>query len=125
MGSQKKTAKIVRWIARIWGGLIILFVLSFFLADVLGGEQMVGEPLSTKDKITFAFFPLGTIVGLVLAWKWEGVGGLITVLAMIGLLIIRPDLLSSFYFIAIGMIPGLLFIGYWYLSRNAKDPITD
>ena len=118
MGNQRNSGIIIRWIARIWGGLIIIFVLFFFLADVLGGEQMVGETLSIKDKITFLFFPLSTVVGLALAWKWEGLGGLITVLAMIGLLIVRPDLLSSLYLIALVMVPGFLFITYWYLSRK-------
>ena len=114
-------AIIIRWIARILSALFVVFILFFLLADLFGKEETGGGVLSAKDGITFFFFPISTIVGLVIAWNWERMGGLITVLGLIGLVTIRPDLLSSFFLIGIVAIPGLLFILYWYLAREPSD----
>ena len=61
--------------------------------------NQVPEFKSVKDGIAFTFFPIGTIIGLGLAWKWELLGGLVAVISMVGLVIVRPDLLSSFLLI--------------------------
>jgi hypothetical protein len=62
-------------------------------------------------------FPVGTMIGLALSWKWEGLGGLITVGAIIGLFAMRPDLIPNLLFIGIGVI-GLLFMVYWVFTRG-------
>ena len=118
MENQKKIKNIILWIARILGTLVVAFVLFFLLADIFGGKEPDGNGLSLKDAITFVFFPFSTIIGLTLAWKWEGLGGLITILGLVGLLIIRPDLASSLLLMSIIVVPGLLFLIYWYMSKR-------
>ncbi len=121
MENQTKTVNIIRWIARIWGTLVLLFVIFFLLMDIFGtGYDEASGALSPRDGITFIFFPLSTIVGLALAWKWEGLGGLITIVGVIGLLIVRPDLLSSISMIAGIAIPGILYLVYWYMTRRVN-----
>ena len=119
MKNQKKTASTIRWIARIWGSLILAFVLFFLLLHLFGNDESGEGFRSAGEVIQFLCFPISAIIGLGLAWKWEGLGGLITVGGMIVLAILRPDMIIDISTIAI-LIPGLLFIIYWYLSK--KEP---
>ena len=121
MRNQEKSFHTIRWVARIWGTLVLAFVLFFLIAHLFGVHEAGAELLSTKDKLTFLFFPLSTLTGLAIAWKWEGTGGSITVLGMIGLLIIRPNLLSAFWLIGAVLIPGLMYMIYWYQLRKQSD----
>jgi hypothetical protein len=114
-----KNLAIIRWTGRITASLVIAFVLFFLFSELIGTEKTDYQSLPINDKIAFVFFPLSTLIGLSVAWKWEGLGGLITILGLIGLLIIRPDLLSNFFLVGLIAVPGLLFIFYWYLARGS------
>jgi len=121
MRKQKKTTNIIRWIARIWGTLILAFALFFVLAPIFGGEES-GEGLrNTSEVITFIFFPVSSVIGLSIALKWEGLGGLITTVGIIGLLIMRFDLISELYFIAGIAPPGIMYLLYWLLSKESSQ----
>lgn len=118
MKNQEKRANIIRWIARIWGSLILAFVLLFVLGYMLGDEGLGLENLSNKDIITFIFFPVSPIIGLSIAYNNEKIGGIITTLGIIGLLIVRSDLISNPYII-IGIVPpGILYLVYWFLTKK-------
>lgn len=119
----KITAKIILWIARIWGTLILAFLLFFVLAHIFGDEDKLGGFLNTKEVVIFFFFPVCTILGLSLALKWEGLGGLISTVGIIGLFVLRSDLLSSLIFIGIIAPPGLLYLIYWYISKHRTTTI--
>ena len=123
MKNQEKKVKIIRWIARIWGTLILVFVLFFVLAYMFGDEGLGLENLSNRDIITFIFFPVSAIIGLSVALKNEKIGGLITTLGIIGLLILRSDLISNLY-IMIGIVPpGILYLVYWFLSKEEQKTL--
>lgn len=117
MKNQKQIATIIRWIARIWGSLLFVFVLI-----MVGGElikHLSGEPQffidSISDIIGLLFFPIFCI-GVGIALKWDGLGGLIIIGAIIITQIadgrLTLDLLTGLFAIS-----GLLFLIYWYLSR--------
>ncbi len=125
MKTQKKTANTIRWIARIWGSLILAFVLFFVLAHIFGNEESGGGFRNTGEVITFIFFPISSVIGLSIALKWEGLGGLITIGGIIGLFIMRFDLISNLYFIAGIAPPGILYIFYWYLSKGQSGTTSD
>ena len=118
MKNQKKTLNTIRWIARIWGSLILAFVLFFVLGSIFGHEESGGGFENTSEVITFIFFPISSIIGLGIALKWEGLGGLITIGGIIGLFVMRPDLISNLYLITGITPPGILYILYWYLSKG-------
>lgn len=128
MKNKKRIATIIRLIARIWGSLILLFLLFFVGAHIFGQEGSGdGGFKSTGELLTFfLFFPVGTMIGLAIAWKWEGLGGSITTGAIIGLFIMRPDLIPNPSFIGIGDfgigigVIGLLFLTYWALNRGRQ-----
>ncbi len=122
---SNKITSAIRWIARILSAIVIVFVLFFLLADIFGSEEAGFGSMSAKDAIAFAFFPLGSIIGLALAWKWEGLGGLVAVLSIVALVFIRPDILSNFLLVGMVVVPGLIFILYWYLSVQQTENVTD
>ena len=117
MANKKKIANTIRWIARIWGTLILAFVLFFLIADIIGGSES-GGGLKKDEILSFIFFPISTLLGLAIALKWEGLGGLIATLGIAGLFMVRFDLISDFVFIAGIAPPGILYLVYWFLSKD-------
>jgi amino acid transporter len=71
----ERTTKVLRWIARIFGTLIVLLWLIVALAYRTGEPSEQG----TED-IIMAILVVGTTIGVLLAWKFEKVGGYITLL---------------------------------------------
>jgi hypothetical protein len=116
MKNKKQIATIIRWTARIWGSLSLIIMIFFVGAHLYGSITGKGESLG-HTSISFLFFPISTIIGLAIAWKWDGLGGLITICGIIGFHIIRPDLLFSLMIDGLA-VPGLFFIIYWLLSRG-------
>jgi len=97
--------------------------LFFVLAHLFGDEGLGLDNISNQEKITFLFFPISTIVGLLIAYKNELIGGSITTLGMIGLLIMMPELLTNPHMI-IGIIPpGIMYLVFWFLSRKHHKTI--
>jgi hypothetical protein len=73
--------------------------------------------------IPFLFSPIGYTLGLLVALKWEGLGGMINVVCVIGwqiaLNVVRIDSGTGFVFY-LTAIPGLIFIALWYAERRLK-----
>jgi len=67
-----------------------------------------------------AFFPIGVVIGLILAWKWEGLGGIITIVCVlvfyVWVQIVKGR--SGGPVPALVGVPGGLFLIYWLRSRN-------
>ena len=109
----------IKWIARIWSILSLVFLLLFFGASIIssGGTAT----FAFKDVLQFVFFPIGLTIGLIIAWKREGLGGIIAIVSIIGfhlqMLVThgKPDFVL---FIELLAAPGILFILYWILSRK-------
>ena len=115
MLSKKRTLKIILWLARILGALVIIFLLLMTIGELFTDSNITA--ISQSDAIALILFPGSTIIGLLLAFKWKGLGGLITVGGLICLHIVRPDLASSFL-ISSFAIPGFLYIIYAVWSKN-------
>ena len=119
MKDKRKITTIIHWAARISGSMILIFITFFVVAHIFGEEESGNGFRNTKEVIIFLFFPISTVIGLSLALKWEGIGGAITTVGMIGLFILRPDLLKSI-FMMIPIIPGILYINYWLMTKKTK-----
>lgn len=63
---------VLRWIARVWGVLSTGLLLAF----AFGGQEDFRPTAS--EAVGLLLFPSGVIVGFVVAWRHQGVGGLIT-----------------------------------------------
>ncbi len=73
------------------------------------------NPLGTRVVIGFIFV-FGYFTGLILAWKWEGLGGLSAIICIIAFSITIKNMPVPIYMLM--AIPGLLFLICWFLSRS-------
>ena len=132
--TDDRTAKLMRWTARIWSTPIIVYSL-IMLAGYVWNWVTIGK----ADPNTVEGYPLEetilpilmflSVLGLGIAWRWEGLGGAITlvfqVVALL-LLLIQSPITHDFYRSAIPylismviVIPGILFLACWQRSRRA------
>jgi hypothetical protein len=96
--------------------LSIGLILLFFIA---GGFQ--ANKISLKDWIGLAFFPLGVVIGLMVAWWKDGLGAGITLISLFAFYALYGFLLGShihgWAFIVFAS-PSFLFLLYSIMSRN-------
>lgn len=104
------------WVARGWGSIILAFVLFFLLAHIFGNAESGTGLSDTKEVITFICFPISTILGLAIAYKWEGLGGLISSLAIVFAMLLNETIDLKFMLTIFP--PGFFYLVYWYLERR-------
>lgn len=123
--SESANLLTMRMIARIIGTLFAIFCILYLssdLAEVLRPPQ--GIPPQPWDfyKIAQAISFSCSIGGLILAFWKEGIGGLIAFAGMVLSLVFmkyNPD--ANFNLtILILLIPSLLYLSYWFLSRKSS-----
>lgn len=81
---------ILRWAARILG-IISVAVLLLFLFG--GGESF--SSVTLNDAVGLLFFPFGLMIGLILAWQKELLGGAIAVGSVLGFYFIYELLING------------------------------
>jgi len=129
-----KTTKWIRWIARIWGALILGIALLVLIGYTWNWVTTgTADPHAVEDYPAIENLPplltLLSALGLGIAWRWEGLGGAITVvsqLATLPLLLIHWPITDDFprYLVApygtwmIVTIPGILFLMCWWRSKK-------
>ena len=73
----KRIRRVVKIIIGVFVGLTIVMVPAYRME----GGSLLPEG---NDAIPFLFSPIGYTLGLIVALKWEGLGGLINVACVIG-----------------------------------------
>jgi len=120
-GSSPKTipALLVLWAARILGTLTILFLSFMIIGHLFGSEpqHLNGLP----DVIALTFFPTGLLVGLIVALKYEKIGGAIAFFSMCIFFAYRPNALGSSLFWLL-FAPAVLFFVYGWWLRPRHTP---
>ncbi len=105
---------ILRWTARIWGIATFLVIIAF----VAGGAESMRPTAS--EAVGLLLFPVGTLVGLALAWWREGLGGLVTVASLalfyVWIVIRGGHIPSSPYFLLLAA-PGFLHLVNAFLVK--------
>jgi hypothetical protein len=112
-------ARIVRWIARITGSLLLLFLLWMLVGHLTGSANGPHGMTfrSTGEILAFVLFPVCTMAGLAMAYRRELLGGATVVGSIALLCALRPDLVQP-YFLAL-TVPGVLYLLYWALQRKS------
>ena len=123
--TKKKLHKAIRWIAIVWSWVSIAFVLLFLIGYGLDPT----ESLPTgKDLLIMLTFPFGVITGLVIAWKWEFVGSIISIVGL-GLFYLAIYLDKGFWprgpFIVLVALPGFIFLLHFLLLRRHQAKVMD
>lgn len=73
---------LTRWTARILTCLIVLFFGFFLVAHLIGDEGAPSRPLNWSDYVILTTL-VASLVGLLLAWKWERVGAAIALISIV------------------------------------------
>jgi hypothetical protein len=114
---KNKTKLLTRisWVSRIWGIAYIVFFLIMIIGYMFfpQSKNSTGNAMGTREIIAFVFV-FGYFTGLILAWKWEGPGGLIAIACVIAFTITLQDTPAFLHLLM--AIPGLLFLVCWFLS---------
>lgn len=115
---------IVKWILRSANLFVLAFLLYFLIAHLISTEEN-GNGFQSKEEILFfLFFPLSTVVGLLLAWKHELWGGMLSFFSILfGILLFSPKSLDEMIFFWIAL-PGLMHIVHALFHKGTKpiDP---
>ena len=119
--SLPKNISVLRWVARIFGIMIVLFFLSIFIGEFLRkGYTNVGHP---GHYVMFAFSGLASL-GILMAWRWEGIGGFLGTLGIIASDLINifwvqgPKMVGTIVGSLLWLIPSFLFIYCWWKTRK-------
>ncbi len=92
--------------------LVSIGVISLFFL----GEGINLSALSPKEYILLPFFPLGVLLGMIIAWKNETVGGTITIASLV-LFYFLHGLVNSGGFPRGWLFFALSFPGFLFLLR--------
>lgn len=107
--------------ARIWSLASIAFVLLFLFGDALNGN---GARPTAAEWVGLALWPGGVVVGLVLAWFRNGLGGAVAIGSLIAFyvwyLLERGTFPRGPYFFLVAA-PGILFLLSSLLSRPTQQ----
>ncbi len=118
--TPRRAARIARWVARIWSALVFSIVLYMILTPDAGTTRP-----PPADWFLLGLWGLA-VLGLMVAWRWEQVGGLITIGAMVlreaAWVALKGGWLVNFL-IAWAFIvpPALLFLVAWRWERRARQ----
>ena len=127
---ERKT-NIIRKIARIWSIVIIALVLFIFVAEIIGTfvpDQSMNEPYPWYENLIPMSMVL-SVVGLAIAWRWEGFGSVLCILFIIATYVMYVAFVRSdrgVYIVPIILlpilIPGILFLISWLRTgRGSKQ----
>jgi len=110
-----------RWSARILSVASTAMLLMFVF-----GEPFEPSKIAGRELLAMVFFPLGIIVGVVVAWWKEGLGGGITIASLlifylIFVTLLREDLARGVWFLVFAL-PGFLFLAAYAISRARRLP---
>jgi hypothetical protein len=121
-----KWIKTLRVITRIWSGVIIGFGILIAIGEIIEAQTMELNPYPWYENLMPLSMFLG-IVGLGVAWKREGIGGVMAILfAVTNLALYIYTGRTSVGVVALisstVAIPGLLYLICWWGSRSTGPP---
>jgi hypothetical protein len=120
--SETTVEYFLRIVARAASVVCLAIIFLFFLS-----EDFEFANVTAGQWIGFGFFPVGVLVGLVLAWEEELIGGAITLASVAGFYLVYGWFLNSTFRMGWAflpfIIPGLLFLAYGYLRITARRMI--
>jgi len=114
---------IIRWMARAWSIASVGFVLLMFIGSGLA-EGFNPAQFTSRDWVGLFFFPFGVCLGMIVAWRWEGLGGGITVgslVAFYAALRIMGGRFPGGPYFALVAAPGVLFLVCGLLSARSPN----
>jgi len=109
---------IVELVARVGSIASVTLLLMLFV-----GEGFQPSKITANEWTGLAFFPIGVLIGMAIAWWKEGVGSVITVGSLIGFYLVWGYLMRNHiggWWFFVFASPGFLFLLHWLLSRTQE-----
>jgi hypothetical protein len=121
--SETRSVRVLRWSARVLsilvGGIVLLFVF---------GEGLNLSRFTMRESVLFLLFPFGVCMGMAVAWRWEGLGGGVTVASLAAFYLVHrftsPGFPRGFAFVAMAA-PGFLFLLCWWKERRPTKGLAN
>lgn len=129
MGSSKKSGNYiligVRWVARILGGLLATLVLFIVICHAFS-EEGLPNPFKQPGGVQLEFAAMLAIwTGMIVGWKWEGIGGILAISGVIIFHIVEGTLWLNWLFGLLGLC-GVLFLLCWCIKKlQTKGQLND
>jgi hypothetical protein len=119
--SVRRSALVFRWIARIWSIPIFIFA----LVRTFTPDPYATEPVPTEDWFLLSLWGVA-ILGLLVAWRWEMVGGIMTIATMffreLVWVLLKGNWIVNFLIIWAAVVPpAILFLVAWALEKKAES----
>ena len=109
---------IVELLARVGSIASITLLVMLFI-----GEGFHPSSVTPKQWVGLFFFPLGVMMGMVIAWWKEGVGAAITLGSLLAFYLVYGFLMryhiAGWVFIIFAS-PGFLFLAHWLLNGTEE-----
>ncbi|HUG17750.1 MAG TPA: hypothetical protein VMM56_02160 [Planctomycetaceae bacterium] len=116
ISGSSRSLVVTRWSARVLSGLILCVWGFFIVGHLVGHEGEPSRPLVVQDYLLLT--AMGAwLAGLAVAWKWEIVGGVLSLSALLLGAIVNWRLLT-FPFLLIAVAAGLFIISGWTSRRS-------
>ncbi|MCB0115190.1 MAG: hypothetical protein R2873_25370 [Caldilineaceae bacterium] len=117
--TSERTLLILRWAARVGSLLSIGMLLAFVF-----GEGVDTAALTLSEWVGLLFFPVGVIVGMIMAWRWEGMGSLVVLVSFTAFYVAQwllTGALPSGPWFAVFCLPALLFALVWLFDNDEGE----
>jgi len=95
----------IEWTAKITSIVSIVILLMMVFGE--GSPSGKATSLAVRDIIGLIFFPAGIVIGMVLAWKWERLGGRVTIISL------------GLFYVALFVFDGKFPGGLWFIGFSA------
>ena len=116
---ERKLIPLIRWVARIIGTALVGLILLFIVAHIFDGEdQLKPADLTTLETLMFLAMFI-EMAGLVIAWKWEGIGAGLTLVGYIAFSILEGDFWIP-PVLPVFLIVALLYAYCWLRGGSAE-----
>ncbi|MBT3240314.1 MAG: hypothetical protein HON98_11570 [Chloroflexi bacterium] len=119
---DEKFVAVLRWAAR----LLSLIPIGILIGDLFL-PHMTEFSIMSPDQWLNLILVILSVVGLAIAWRWEGLGGIISLVSLSLLLFTNLALNGGninpigFLAILIVIFPGVLFVVCWYSSKSNME----
>ena len=112
--------KILRWTARVWS--LLAFALAMVVA--LSPDPHAVAPITAREIFMLSFWAIA-ILGLVLAWRFEKLGAIMTIIIMpvreiLYFLFYREWTINFLLIWALVIPPAVMYLIAWYGDRKRK-----
>jgi len=111
----------LEWVARIGSVVSLTLLIALFI-----GEGLHPSQIARTEWVGLLFFPIGVMVGMIVAWWKEGFGASITVASLVAFYVIYGYLfrnhIGGWAFVTFAS-PGFLFLFHWLVLRTTRAEI--